>query len=156
MPAQDFVAKIIWKDIQKNVSDNYRTFIDLPALLHQMVSGWSISIAKMGENSYVVWEEVPKKPLFIYISKKIKDQYAAPWRFDQEYGQIRDKDGNALASIPISLGGGQDLKNGELMSKAPIMLQILEVVHRLIKTPNKVSDEEVKEIEFNLKEIGME
>lgn len=55
MPAQDFVMRILWKEIQKNVPDGYQRFIDVPALLHEMVSGWSIAIAQMGKNYYVVW-----------------------------------------------------------------------------------------------------
>lgn len=84
------------------------------------------------------------------------NEYAAPWSFDQEYGQIRDKDGNSLASVPVSLGDGQDLRNGELMARAPSMLQTLERVIKLLKSPDKVSDEEIAEIRLSLKEIGLE
>lgn len=45
----------------------------------------------------------------------------APWSIDR--GQLRDRDGNALAQVPIpwpdGIGGPEDLANGQLMAAAP-------------------------------------
>ena len=44
----------------------------------------------------------------------------APWSIDR--GQLRDRDGNALAQVPIfpdGIGGPEDLANGRLMAAAP-------------------------------------
>ena len=49
-----------------------------------------------------------------------------PWSFDR--GQLRDKDGNALASFPIhpgGLGGPEDSRNGELCALLPDLLATL-------------------------------
>lgn len=50
----------------------------------------------------------------------------APWSFDR--GQLRDKDGNALASFPIhpgGLGGPDDSRNGALCALLPDLLAVL-------------------------------
>lgn len=49
-----------------------------------------------------------------------------PWSFDK--GQLRDKDGNALASFPIhpnGLGGPEDRRNGELCALLPTLVNTL-------------------------------
>lgn len=49
-----------------------------------------------------------------------------PWSFDR--GQLRDKDGNALASFPIhpgGLGGPEDSRNGALCALLPDLLATL-------------------------------
>lgn len=52
----------------------------------------------------------------------------APWSLDR--GQLRDRDGNALASVPIpfpdGIGGPEDLANGRLMAAAPELAGALE------------------------------
>ena len=40
-----------------------------------------------------------------------------PWRLDR--GQLRDRDGNSLASVPYTLGGPEDHGNGRLILAAP-------------------------------------
>ena len=45
-----------------------------------------------------------------------------PWIIDR--GQIRDTDGNSLASVPYSLGGTQDYANARLIAAAPDLLLI--------------------------------
>jgi hypothetical protein len=46
-----------------------------------------------------------------------------PWSVDR--GQLRDAEGNALASVPYNLGDEQDLANGRLLAAAPAMLAAL-------------------------------
>ena len=56
----------------------------------------------------------------------------APWQFDR--GQIRDRDGNALASVPIypdGIGGPEDLANAKLITAAPALLGALVEIYRL-------------------------
>ncbi len=53
----------------------------------------------------------------------------APWSLDR--GQIRDRDGNAIASVPIypdGIGGPEDLANGQLMAAAPELAGALEAL----------------------------
>lgn len=53
----------------------------------------------------------------------------APWSLDR--GQIKDRDGNALASVPIypdGIGGPEDLANGQLMTAAPELAGALEAL----------------------------
>ena len=50
----------------------------------------------------------------------------SPWYLDK--GQVRDKDGNALASVPWSLNDYQYSANSILMVAAPDMLEALEVI----------------------------
>lgn len=45
----------------------------------------------------------------------------SPWTSDR--GQIRDKDGDAIASIPYSLGGMTDEANRRLILAAPVLLE---------------------------------
>lgn len=55
-----------------------------------------------------------------------KPDLNGPWSFDR--GQLRDKDGNALASFPIhpgGLGGPDDSRNGELCALLPDLLAVL-------------------------------
>ena len=60
-----------------------------------------------------------------------------PWSFDK--GQLRDKDGNALASFPIfpgGLGGEEDLQNGQLCALLPQFVDCLStLVKRIEETP---------------------
>ena len=49
----------------------------------------------------------------------------ATWTLDR--GQIRDNDGNVLASVPYVLGDVQDAANGQLMATAPDLLNALYV-----------------------------
>lgn len=60
-----------------------------------------------------------------------------PWSLDR--GQLRDKDGNALASFPIhpdGLGGAEDLHNGELCTLLPQLLTTLaQLVDRCDHAP---------------------
>ena len=57
----------------------------------------------------------------------------APWSLNR--GQLRDRDGNALASVPIpfpdGIGGPEDLVNGQLMTAAPELLDALKEIYRL-------------------------
>lgn len=56
----------------------------------------------------------------------------APWSLDR--GQLRDRDGNALASVPIfpdGIGGPEDLANGQLLAAAPDLLDALKAIYRL-------------------------
>ena len=56
----------------------------------------------------------------------------APWSLD--HGQLRDRDGNALASVPIfpdGIGGAVDLANGQLLAAAPDLLDALIAIYRL-------------------------
>ena len=46
-----------------------------------------------------------------------------PWSFDK--GQLRDKDGNSLASFPYTLGGPEDLHNGQLCALLPTLIDTL-------------------------------
>lgn len=60
-----------------------------------------------------------------------------PWTHDAAGGQIRDKDGNALASVPIPLalggiGGDEDAVNGQLMAAAPELAGALEAMFRAV------------------------
>lgn len=53
----------------------------------------------------------------------------APWSIDR--GQLRDRDGNALAQVPIfpdGIGGPEDLANGQLMAAAPDLAGALEAL----------------------------
>ena len=53
----------------------------------------------------------------------------APWSLDR--GQLRDRDGNALASVPIfpdGIGGPEDLANGQLLAAAPELAGALEAL----------------------------
>jgi hypothetical protein len=53
----------------------------------------------------------------------------APWSIDR--GQLRDRDGNALAQVPIfpdGIGGPEDLANGQLMAAAPDMAEALRII----------------------------
>lgn len=55
-----------------------------------------------------------------------KPDLNGPWSFDR--GQLRDKDGNALASFPIhpgGLGGPEDSRNGALCALLPDLLATL-------------------------------
>jgi len=60
-----------------------------------------------------------------------------PWSFDR--GQLRDKDGNALASFPIhpgGLGGPEDSRNGALCALLPDLLATLaQLVDRCDHAP---------------------
>ena len=60
-----------------------------------------------------------------------------PWSLDR--GQLRDKDGNALASFPIhpdGLGGPEDLRNGEICALLPQLLTALvQLVDRCDHAP---------------------
>ena len=60
-----------------------------------------------------------------------------PWSFDK--GQLRDKDGNALASFPIfpgGLGGEEDLQNGQLCALLPTLIDTLAaLVDRCERAP---------------------
>ncbi len=60
-----------------------------------------------------------------------------PWSLD--HGQLRDSDGNSLASFPIypgGLGGQEDRKNGELCALLPELLAALaQMVDRCDKAP---------------------
>jgi len=50
-----------------------------------------------------------------------------PWSLDP-HGQLRDRDGNSLASFPIypgGLGGPEDRRNGELCALLPELLAAL-------------------------------
>ena len=49
-----------------------------------------------------------------------------PWSFDK--GQLRDKDGNSLASFPYTLGGPEDHRNGELCALLPTLIDTLAVL----------------------------
>ncbi len=66
-----------------------------------------------------------------------------PWSLDR--GQLRDKDGNALASFPIhpdGLGGPEDLRNGELCALLPQLLTTLaQLVDRCEHAPILVGNE---------------
>ena len=56
----------------------------------------------------------------------------APWSLDR--GQLRDRDGNALASIPIypdGIGGPVDLANGQIIAAAPDLVDALKAIYRL-------------------------
>ena len=56
----------------------------------------------------------------------------APWSIDR--GQLRDRDGNALASVPIypdGIGGAIDAANGQLLAAAPDLLDALKAIYRL-------------------------
>lgn len=56
----------------------------------------------------------------------------APWSLD--HGQLRDRDGNALASVPIfpdGIGGLVDLANGQLLAAAPDLVDALKEIYRL-------------------------
>lgn len=49
-----------------------------------------------------------------------------PWSLDR--GQLRDKDGNALASFPVhpnGLGGPEDSRNGQLCALLPTPIDTL-------------------------------
>ena len=53
----------------------------------------------------------------------------APWSLNR--GQLRDRDGNALASVPIfpdGIGGPEDLANGQLLAAAPDLAGALEAL----------------------------
>ena len=53
----------------------------------------------------------------------------APWSIDR--GQLRDRDGNALAQVPIfpdGIGGPEDLANGQLLAAAPDLAGALEAL----------------------------
>ena len=60
-----------------------------------------------------------------------------PWSFDN--GQLRDRDGNALASFPIFPGGigdQHDKQNGELCALVPDLLEALnQLVNRCKDIP---------------------
>jgi len=64
-------------------------------------------------------------------------QVNGPWSFDR--GQLRDKDGNALASFPIhpnGLGGSEDSRNGELCALLPTLIDTLtQLVERCEQMP---------------------
>ena len=56
----------------------------------------------------------------------------APWSIDR--GQLRDRDGNALASVPIypdGIGGAIDAANGQLLAAAPDLVDALKAIYRL-------------------------
>ncbi len=60
-----------------------------------------------------------------------------PWTHDAAGGQIRDAEGNALASVPIPLslggiGGDEDALNGRLMATAPELAGALEAMFRAV------------------------
>lgn len=67
------------------------------------------------------------------MTRDIPQPSPAPWSLDR--GQIRDRDGNALASVPVpfpdGIGGPEDLANGRLMAAAPELLQALQEIYRL-------------------------
>lgn len=52
----------------------------------------------------------------------------APWTIDR--GQIRDADGNSLASVPYALGDDQDRANQRLMCAAPALRDMLSLLVR--------------------------
>jgi hypothetical protein len=64
-------------------------------------------------------------------------KYNGPWTFD--YGQLRDKQGNSLASFPTYPGGfgePHDLRNGQLCALVPELVYWLEtLVKRIQETP---------------------
>jgi hypothetical protein len=67
-----------------------------------------------------------------------------PWFFD--YGQLRDRDSNALASFPIypgGIGGPADLRNGQLCALLP---EILGVLAGCLGRDAEIMKEKVEEI----------
>lgn len=70
-----------------------------------------------------------------------------PWSLDPR-GQLRDKDGNSLASFPIypgGLGGPEDRRNGELCALLPELLAALvQLVDRCDKAPILQGNEGMK------------
>lgn len=52
---------------------------------------------------------------------KKRNYNPGPWTLDQ--GQIRDREGWALASVPLGIGDETDQANGRLMAAAPELLE---------------------------------
>ena len=63
---------------------------------------------------------------------KTTNHTPGPWIIDR--GQIRDTDGNSLASVPYSLGGTQDCANARLIAAAPDMFDALQGVVDYLET----------------------
>lgn len=60
-----------------------------------------------------------------------------PWHYAEGY--VRDSAGNALASIPYTLGDFTDRANGELMAAAP---ELLEACRFALDTLDKITTEQ--------------
>ena len=57
-----------------------------------------------------------------------------PWSLDR--GQLRDRDGNALASFPYTHGGPEDRRNGELCALLPqLLVALAQLVDRCERAP---------------------
>ena len=73
------------------------------------------------------------------------------------HGQLRDRDGNSLASFPIypgGLGGPEDRRNGELCALLPDLIAALSrVVNRCDQTPEGLRDNLLIEVKAVLLRI---
>lgn len=85
--------------------DNLEATIGPAALLDAMPNGWEGRIA-----------------LHRRLSMLQSLDPDSPWIFDPVDGQIRDRDGWALATVPHAIAGTRyDLANGQLMAAAPVL-----------------------------------
>ena len=88
--------------------DNLEQAIGLEALLDAMPNNWS------GRVELRAWLDLLDED--------------CPWTFDPASGQIRDASGWALATVPHAIAGDEfDLRNGQLMALAPVLLQALRL-----------------------------
>ena len=72
--------------------------------------------------------------------ESMKPDLNGPWSCDK--GQLRDKDGNSLASFPYTIGGEEDLHNGELCALLPTLIDTLAaLVDRCDHAPILVGNE---------------
>lgn len=55
-----------------------------------------------------------------------------PWQLDG--GQLRDRDGNSIASFPYTLGGAEDHANAQLVRAAPELAEALHFMCAAVRT----------------------